>query len=88
MNSKFENGNNKNKIIIILENSTSSTSTGIHFEKNNNENYNDIQYLLSTFLIISKCKYIICSSGNGSIWIMFYRGNAINVYQNLNKVWL
>jgi hypothetical protein len=75
-------------IIIIAENSTSSTDRGIHHEKQNHENYSDIQYLFATFLLISKCKYIICSSSNGSIWMMYYRGNARNVYQNLNKHWL
>ena len=78
---------NKN-IIIIKENSTSSTNKGIHFEKSNSENYKDMQYLFATFLIISKCKYIICSSGNCSVWIMFYRNNAKNVHQNLNRKWL
>ena len=79
--------NNKN-IIIIKENSTSYTNTGIHHEKSRHENYMDIQKLFATFLIISKCKYVICSSGNCSIWMMYYRGNADNVHQNLNKVWL
>ena len=37
---------------------------------------------------MSKCKYIICGSGNCSIWIMFYRENANNVFQNLNGEWL
>lgn len=78
---------NKN-IIIIKENSTSSTNKGIHFEKSNSENYKDMKNLFATFLIISKCKYIICSSGNCSVWIMFYRNNAKNVHQNLNKEWL
>ena len=78
---------NKN-IIIINENSTSYTNNGIHYEKTNTENYNDIKNFLATVLIISKCKYIICSSGNCSIWMMYYRGNSKNVYQNLNKEWL
>ncbi len=75
-------------IIIINENITSNSNHGIHNEKTACENYIDIQFLFATFLIISKCKYIICSSGNCSIWMMFYRNNAINVYQNLNKKWL
>lgn len=85
MKEKFKN--NKN-IIIMKENDTSYTNKGIHFEKSGNQNYIDIQNLLATFLIISKCKYILCSSGNGSIWIMFYRKNAKKVFQNLNKVWI
>jgi len=81
-NCKHEN------IIVINENTTSNTSCGIHYEKSCHENYIDIQNLFSSFLIISKCKYIICSSGNCSVWMMFYRGNADNVFQNLNKEWL
>lgn len=78
---------NKN-IIIINENHTSYTNLGIHNERNSFENYVDIQYLFAIFLIISNCKYIICSSGNCSIWMMFYRNNANNVYQNLNRQWV
>lgn len=44
------------------------------------------KYLAIT-IIMSKCKYIICGSGNCSIWIMLYRGNAENVIQNLNGSW-
>jgi hypothetical protein len=46
------------------------------------------QYYLSITIIMSKCKYIICGSGNCSIWIMLYRGNASNVYQNLDGKWI
>jgi hypothetical protein len=77
-----------NNVIVISENSTSYTNRGIHKEKTPSDNYNDVQTLFATFLIISKCKYIICSSGNCSIWMMYYRENANNVFQNLNKVWL
>ena len=43
--------------------------------------------LFSTFLILSKCKYIICGSGNCSLWMMFYRGNNKHVYQFFNNIW-
>lgn len=41
-------------------------------------------YLAITF-IMSKCKYIMCGSGNCSIWIMFFREHCNNVYQFLNN---
>jgi hypothetical protein len=41
------------------------------------------KYLAIT-IIMSKCKYIICGTGNCSIWIMLYRGNANNIIQYLN----
>lgn len=53
-----------------------------------NKNYIFSKYYLAITIIMSKCKYIICGSGNCSLWIMLYRGNAINVFQNCNKQWL
>jgi len=44
------------------------------------------KYLAIT-IIMSKCKYIICGSGNCSMWIMLYRGNNKNVIQNLIGEW-
>ena len=46
------------------------------------------KYYLAITIIMSKCKYIICGSGNCSIWIMFYREHSNNVIQNLNGEWL
>ena len=75
------------KIIIIKENGVSYGKIGTHYERTREENYTDIQYLLATILILSECKYIITSSGNVSIWMMFFRGNADNVLQNLDLTW-
>jgi hypothetical protein len=75
-------------IIIIDENNTSVNKKGIHNENNKECNYKDIQYFFATILIFSKCKYIVCSSGNCSVWMMYYRGDALNVHQNLNLKWL
>ena len=81
--------NNKNlkNIIIVNENHTSYSNKGIHYEKSPTDNYNEMFNLFSTFLIIAKCKYIICGSGNCSIWMMLYRGNNKNVIQYLNGKW-
>jgi len=46
------------------------------------------KYYLAITMIMSKCNYIICGSGNCSIWIMFYRGSSHNVYQYLNDRFL
>jgi hypothetical protein len=56
-------------------------------KKTQEQNYYDMFNLFSIFLIISKCKYIICGSGNVSQWIMFYRGNNKNVHQFLEDKW-
>jgi hypothetical protein len=79
--------NTRYNITFITENKTSSTHTGIHLENDSNTNYNDIKNFLATIFIISKCKYIICSSGNCSLFTMFFRNNANNVYQFLNEKW-
>ena len=56
-------------------------------KKMSSQNYEfSIKYLAIT-IIMSKCKYIICGSGNCDIWIMLYRGNNKNVIQNLNGTW-
>jgi hypothetical protein len=39
------------------------------------------QYYLAITIIMSKCKYIVCTTGNCSLWIALYRGNANNVFQ-------
>lgn len=66
-----------------------------HMEKNDStvdiemstQNYEFSKKYLAITNIMSKCKYIICGSGNCDEWIMFYRGNNKNVIQNLNGSW-
>lgn len=52
------------------------------------KNYEFSKYYLAITIIMSKCKYIICGSGNCSMWIMLYRGNNNNTYQYLVHRWL
>jgi hypothetical protein len=83
----YINDKNLKNIVIINENISSYTNNGIHNEQSSNTNYYHMLNFLSTIIILSKCKYIICSSGNCSIWIMFYRGNNKNVIQYLEGTW-
>lgn len=53
-----------------------------------NQNYIYSKNYLAITIIMSKCKYIVCGSGNCSMWIMYYRGNNNNVFQNLNNKWI
>jgi hypothetical protein len=46
------------------------------------------KYYLAITIIMSKCNYIVCGSGNCSAWIMLYRGNAVNICQNLQGKWI
>ena len=39
------------------------------------------QYFLAITIIMSKCKYIVCTTGNCSLWIALFRGNTKNLYQ-------
>ena len=52
--------------------------------KMSSQNYEFSKKYLAITIIMSKCNYIICGSGNCDIWIMLYRGNNNNVIQNLN----
>jgi hypothetical protein len=77
----------KNNLIVVKELLPTYTNRGVHDERSNEQNYDDISLLLSIVTIMSKCKYIICSSGNVSLWMMMYRGNAKNVHQTLHHCW-
>ena len=79
---------NFTNIIIIEENPTTYLNIGIHDQYTTNENYIMIKYLFATLLIMSKCKYFICSTSNCSLWTILYRENTYNVFQNLNKKWI
>ncbi len=52
-----------------------------------NKNYEFSKYYLAITYIMSKCRYVVCGSGNCSMWIMFYRNNVDNVTQYNNGKW-
>lgn len=56
-------------------------------KKMSSQNYDFSKKYLAITIIMSRCKHIICGSGNCDIWIMFYRGHNKNVIQNLKGVW-
>jgi hypothetical protein len=74
--------------IVVDENKVSNTNVGIHNENSHCTNYNDIKYLFATFLIMSECKHLIMSSGNCSLWMMYYRMNVDNVHQCLDNLFI
>jgi hypothetical protein len=88
MKDKFRDSTHSSNLVIIDEIAPSSTTAGTHNERNQQTNHSDIKHLFAVVLNISKCKHIICSSGNVSQWMMLYRGNAVNVHQSLNLKWL
>lgn len=76
--------------LVIIEEivPTKSTTVGTHLERTGQTNHSEIKHLIAVVMLISKCKHVICSSGNVSMWIMLYRGNSVNVHQNLNLSWM
>jgi hypothetical protein len=45
------------------------------------------KYYLAITVIMSRCKYIVCGTGNCSLWIMLYRKHARGVTQYKDGVW-
>jgi hypothetical protein len=43
---------------------------------------------LAITIVMSKCPYIICGSGNCSIWIALFRGSAKGMQQFLKGSWI
>ena len=78
----------QNNIMVFEENVTTASNQGVHFLRRGDRAYQDIRHLFASLLIMSQCKYIICSSSNVSMWMMYYRGNATNVHQLLNNKWV
>jgi hypothetical protein len=45
------------------------------------------KYYLAITIIMSKCKYVVCGSGNCSLWIVLYRGHNKNICQYSKGTW-
>jgi hypothetical protein len=52
------------------------------------KNYVFSKYFLAIVLIMSKCKNVICGSGNISMWLTFFRGHSNDVLQYKNGAWV
>lgn len=62
-----------------------------HMPKNTNiplvYDFRFMRYFIAIIVMMAKCHYIICTSGNCSIWMMYYRRHAKNVSQYLEGQW-
>lgn len=67
---------------IRTSNRKNSSVDLIYREKN--ENYFYSKLFLAIVLIMSKARFVVCNTGNISLWICLFRGNAENVSQYLN----
>jgi hypothetical protein len=84
MSAKFPNNSFYFKDEIRHINKSETTVDKVFKEMNHEFS----KYYLAITIIMSRCKYIVFGSGNCSIWILLYRGNNNNVYQNLDGKWL
>jgi len=50
-----------------------------HFDINQNLQFSKL--FLAITIIMAKCQYIVCNTGNCSLWICLYRGHTQNVFQ-------
>jgi hypothetical protein len=56
-------------------------------DKTNSDNYDFSIKFLAITLIMAENRYLVCCSGNCSIWIIFYREHTRNLYQYLSGTW-
>ena len=52
------------------------------------DNFKFSKYYLAITLIMSKCKHVICGSGNCSLWIALFRGSSLNMQQFQKSRWI
>jgi len=60
-----------------------STVDRVFFQTNNLFS----KYYLAITIIMSKCEYVVCGSGNCSLWIVLYRGHNKNICQYSKETW-
>lgn len=82
----------KNKLnnFVIFENEIkhiNKQNTSINHITDLNTKLALVKNFLAIVIVMSKCKYIVCTSGNISLWISYFRGNADNIYQYLINEW-
>lgn len=60
------------------------TTVACSYQSNSNK-VTILEYYLASIHILSQLKNIICTSGNGEIFMCFFRKNAVNINQYLKK---
>ena len=61
---------------------SSLTSVDLVMKEGNSE---FSKWFLAITLVMAKSKFIVCTTGNCSLWIMLYRGHTKNTFQFLNS---
>jgi len=60
--------------------------SSIQFTLNDDEKIVKAQYYIASLWILSQCKYVIHTSGNGEMWIALFRENVNNMIQYLRPI--
>ena len=71
-------------LIKLFKNHFPDTRVFEELLHNMNRSFIHSQFILANVLIMSKAKYIICTSGNVSLWIALFRGHNQNIHQYLS----
>lgn len=57
-------------------------------DKEIGNNYIYSKYYLAITYLMSQCRYIICQSGNTSLWVALYRGHAGGIFEFKRGSWV
>ena len=85
INIKFLIVSDEINLITLFKNKFSDTIVFNELLNNMERSFIHSQLILASVLIMSKSKYIICTSGNVSLWIILFRGNNSNIHQYLSQ---
>jgi hypothetical protein len=66
----------------------SDKSTAVQQVFSKQKNYEYAKKYIAITYIMSKCKHIIFTTGNCSIWTLYFRGDCENVHQHLDGRWV
>jgi hypothetical protein len=85
--------NKKFKFLILSDEISLINLFKTHFQntivfdeliQNMTRSFKHSQIMLACVLIMSRCKHIVCTSGNVSMWGVLFRGNNKNIHQYLS----
>jgi hypothetical protein len=84
INIKFLIVSDEINLINLFKDIFPDTIVFIELLNNMDRSFIHSQLMLASVLIMSNSKYIICTSGNVSLWIILFRGHNNNIYQYLS----
>jgi len=76
------------EFIVFRENETINTDKGYHKSVSTEQNYQQIRICFAIFLILARCKHMVCCNNAGSLWMVLCRRKTKHVHQWLNNKWV